>query len=112
MTCHQNNNASDTIEATCGAGIAYPSEASGFSPGFSVVCPDFCFLCVVDHTRYIIIALEYEIIIKCRKHCIILLRGDDWAHTNILTSPLFIDMAVPSQESERSMDVVRGIYFF
>jgi hypothetical protein len=59
-----------------------------------------------------LIALEYEIIIKCRKHCIILLRGDDWAHTNNLTPPLFIEMAVPSQVSERSMDVVSGIDFF
>ena len=43
---------------------------------------------------------------------IIPLRGDAWAHKTSLTLPLFIEVPVPSQESEWShIMCVRGINF-
>jgi hypothetical protein len=45
-----------------------------------------------------------NILLACRKHlhdCIISLRGEVWAHKTNLTLPLFIEVPVPRQESER-----------
>ena len=39
---------------------------------------------------------------------IISLRGQAWAHETRLTSPLFIEVPAPSQESERSCICVLG----
>jgi hypothetical protein len=39
-------------------------------------------------------------------------RGEVWAHTINLTPPLFIEVSVPSQGSERSYICVRDIDFF
>ena len=45
------------------------------------------------------------ILLKCRNHLhdhIISLKGEVWTHKTNLTSPLFIEVPVPSQECERS----------
>ena len=40
------------------------------------------------------------------------LRGEVWAHTTSLTPPLYIEVAAPNQESERSCIYVLGILIF
>ena len=52
------------------------------------------------------------ILLTCRKNLhdsSISKRGEDWAHKTSLTPPLFIEMPVPIQESERSCICVLGI---
>ena len=55
-----------------------------------------------------------DILIICGTHlhdCIISIRGEVWAHKTSLTTPLFIEVSVPSQESDRSYICVMGIDF-
>jgi len=47
----------------------------------------------------------YDILITCRKYLqegIISLRGEVWTHQTSFTQVLFIEVHVPSKESERS----------
>jgi hypothetical protein len=52
------------------------------------------------------------ILLTCRRHLhdrIISLLGEVWTHETSLTPPLFIDVSIPSQESERSCICVLGV---
>ena len=52
------------------------------------------------------------ILFTCRRHLhdrIISLLGEVWTHETSLTPPLFIDVSIPSQESERSCICVLGV---
>ena len=58
------------------------------------------------------IYVRVDIILTCEKHllvCIISLRGKVLVHRTSLTPPLFIEVPVPSQESEQSCISVLGV---
>jgi hypothetical protein len=59
--------------------------------------------------------VRIDLLLTCRKHLhnhITSLRGEVWAHKASLTLPLFIEVPVPSQESERSCIWVLGVLIF
>jgi hypothetical protein len=59
--------------------------------------------------------VRIDLLLTCRKHLhnhITSLRGGVWAHKASLTLPLFIEVPVPNQESERSCIWVLGVLIF
>ena len=60
---------------------------------------------------FIRLYVRVSILLTCRKRLhdhIISLKRKVWAHKTSLTLPLFIEVPVPNQESERSWMYVRG----
>ena len=76
--------------------------ATSVSRRLNILCIVFKIIALFLITLFARLYVRVSILLTCGKHlhdCIISLRREAWAHTTSLTSPLFIKVPVPSQES-------------
>jgi hypothetical protein len=62
----------------------------------------------------ILSCVRVNILLPCTKHlydCIIILRGEVWVYKTSLTLLLYIEVAAPSQESQRSCICVSEVMY-
>ena len=115
VVCHNHNlvlssfTTGNTTGTSSGTGCAYPSRAPRLTYGFSGVRVNFWFSMRSFVENYLTFFLWSLYCLASGIFKLFWKRGDGCAHITILALPLFIEVPVSSQKSERSCTCMLGV---